>query len=319
MKKNDARHCDRSEAISLLKNGIASSLTLLAMTMFSLFLTFAPVFAQQVEEAESVPSGISNVDYQFLVQQKKHLDETRGLLVKDIDVFNSDCGKVSSSDSAKIEDCTRRQELILARVDTYNRDLVRYQESIQRAREKAPKIVGFEKGDKNSAPEPQPLALSGEEKAELKDTPGDIQTQLSVAQDKIFVKAKAQAAWNLAFFLIDQGKNDEALQYFKEARAGFDDGSFEASMLDRGIQEVKQIVPSPQIPVYKSRADALLDALQYGNRDWDKSYTYLQVAHKANPNDLAVRDALNYFEALYAGENGKSKGVSLGQIKPRKV
>lgn len=301
---------------------------IITVLMFALLISI-PAFAQQVEEAATIPSGIGNSDYQFLLEQKKHLDETRDTLVKDISTFNSDCEKVASSDTVKMEDCTKRQELIMARVDTYNRDLVRYQESIQRAQAKAPKIVGFEKGDKNSAPvstnlqfkapDSQPLELSKDEKAELKDTPGDIQAKLSAIQDKIFIKAKGQAAWNLGFYLVDQGKNNEALEYFKEARACFDDNSAEAVMLDNAIRDVKQLAPtSKQYPVYKNHTAILLDALQYGNRDWEASYRYLQVASNANPNDADVRKALDYFVPLYESEKGKDKGISLGQIKPRK-
>ncbi|GEM_PF-3414087 len=297
-----------------------------AIFLAAFFIT-APSFAQQVEEAASVPSGISNVDYQFLVEQKKHLDETHGLLVKDVDAFNSDCGKVSSSDSGKIEECTKRQELILARVDTYNRDLVRYQESIQRAQAKAPKIIGFEKGDKNSAPvpvgldfkEPAPQVLSDEEKAELKDTPGGIQAKLNSVQDKMFIRAKGQASWNLGFYLVDQGKNEEAVRYFIEARNCFDDGSKEAIMLDNAIRSSKEMKPSPkEYPVYKNSVEMFLDALQYGNRNWEASYQFLEAAKKANPNDEIVKRALNYFLPVYESEKDKDEGFSLGEIKPRK-
>jgi len=278
-----------------------------------LALSMGVLYAGDVEEAQTVPAGLSDADYQRLLADKQALDATRNTLVADISAFNSDCGKVANSDTAKMQSCTQQNDLINARIDSYKRDLIRFQESILRAQSRASVNLGFMK------PEPKPL--SKEERSELKDAPADIRVKLNRYHEEIRVHAKANSAWGLGLFLTEQGDYDQALRYFKEAREGIPEGTPERSILEQVIADPKQLSSRPieGHPIYQNRADALLSALEYGKGNWDASYTYLQVAHKANPDNLAVRDALNYFEALYASEKGKKEPVTLGQIKPIKV
>lgn len=123
------------------------------------------------------------------------------------------------------------------------------------------------------------------------------------------LKAKARAAWGLGMYLTDHGEYDQSIRYFKEAREYFsDDTSMEGSLLNQVLSDVRALSPGPpEFPIYQSRAHVILDALEYGNRDWDKSYDYLETAYRADPYNLTVRDAMNYFEALYGGAAREEK------------
>ena len=118
--------------------------------------------------------------------------------------------------------------------------------------------------------------------------------------DAVRVRAKGNAAWGLGLYLAEKGDYDGAVHYLNEARPAFP-GVVERDILDKAIANVRDLGGEiPGFPAYRSKADAILDALEYGKGDWDASLRYLEVAHDADPNNLDVRDALNYLQGLSA-------------------
>lgn len=118
--------------------------------------------------------------------------------------------------------------------------------------------------------------------------------------DAARVRAQGNAAWGLGLYLAEKGDYDGAVHYLKEAREPFRDG-LEREVLDEVIANVRNLGDEiPGFPVYRSKADALLDALEYGKGDWNESLRYLEVAHNADGSNLPVRDALNYLQGLSA-------------------
>jgi len=51
-----------------------------------------------------------------------------------------------------------------------------------------------------------------------------------------------------------------------------------------------------------SEADILLDALEYGQQDWQRSMQFLKLAHKAEPNNEQISEAIAHTQALMASQ-----------------
>jgi tetratricopeptide (TPR) repeat protein len=114
-------------------------------------------------------------------------------------------------------------------------------------------------------------------------------------------RAKANAAWRLGMYLSEKGDYAGAVNYLKEARKYYSKGC-EKNLLNELIKNVKRLSPTEdRFPAYRTKAHAILDALEYGKGNWHRSLKYLEVAHKVDKNNLPVRDALNYLQGLHAG------------------
>jgi len=114
-------------------------------------------------------------------------------------------------------------------------------------------------------------------------------------------RAKANAAWGLGLYLSEKGDYIGAVKYLKETQQVFSDG-YTNELLGKLIDNVDTLAPLEDIvPTFPTKADAILDALEYGKGDWQRSLKYLEVAHKSDPDNMAVRDAFNYLEGLHAG------------------
>jgi len=261
--------------------------------IFVLVFLFCPaIFAQEIEKADSVPSDISDTDYQDLVQRRQTLDERRETLTGKMDTFNAACGSVSSDNTAQVDQCTHDRQDLISKIDDYKRDLVEYEKEILKARSAATKKV--------------PLNNQEADKAAVEIVKQRLET--------VHKKAKAFAALNLGAYLMDyKGQKDLAISYLKEARQFLseerDPDLNEALIRIIYDKERQESLPSlhDMFPIYQSKVQAVLDALDYGNGNWDESVKYLEVAHGANPNDLNVRDALNYVQGFAAVKETKKQ------------
>ncbi len=114
------------------------------------------------------------------------------------------------------------------------------------------------------------------------------------------VRAKGEAAWNLGLYLSEKSDYKATVRYLKEARSLIQD-DLSTQLIGKLIANVRTLPAKPieEFPIYPSKAEAILDALEYGKGDWGASLRYLEVAHKANPSNLPVRDALNYLQGLH--------------------
>lgn len=90
---------------------------------------------EAVSEVATVPSGLSNAEYERLLNQKISLDTKRAQLLSEISKFNADCGKVSSKDKAKIESCRLRYQLIEGRKSRYNEEVSAFKTEILKAKQ----------------------------------------------------------------------------------------------------------------------------------------------------------------------------------------
>jgi len=120
-------------------------------------------------------------------------------------------------------------------------------------------------------------------------------------------KGRRNAAMALGNHLLNSGDLARAIVYFKEARKGFSPDSSSYSLLSDQIASPGDFTPIPELLLYQSKGEAILDALQYGDGNWDRSIRYLKTANKADPKNLFVRDALNYVQGMtvYAEQQKK--------------
>lgn len=114
-------------------------------------------------------------------------------------------------------------------------------------------------------------------------------------------RAKADAAWTLGMYLSNKGDYAGATKYLRETQQFYSDG-IDNRLLNELIDNMKNLESIEDIcPSYPTKANAILDALEYGKGNWQRSLKYLEAAHEADANNLHVRDALNYLEGLHAG------------------
>ncbi|MCH8807824.1 MAG: hypothetical protein IH986_17300, partial [Planctomycetes bacterium] len=111
-------------------------------------------------------------------------------------------------------------------------------------------------------------------------------------------RAKANAAWKLGLYLSEKSDYAGAVNYLKETQQFYSKG-YKNKLLNELIDNVKNLAPiEDRYPIYPTKAEAILDALEYGKGNWQRSLKYLEAAHKVDPNNLPVRDALNYLETV---------------------
>ena len=105
---------------------------------------------------------------------------------------------------------------------------------------------------------------------------------------------KAQSSIMLGALMTGQGDYDKALSYLREAQKLRPDdlGIKKAIGYTLYLRDKKSgMVASP-------KAGAILDALEYGKGDWQASTNYLKDWYRMDPENLPVRDALNFTEGM---------------------
>ncbi|MBN2568149.1 MAG: tetratricopeptide repeat protein [Deltaproteobacteria bacterium] len=150
----------------------------------------------------------------------------------------------------------------------------------------------FSKGSKSSAP--VDLTFMDPDKPMVVD-PRVVKGEMTPVEarkdweDEIKVKARV----TLAAALVGQGDYDGAMSYLRKAEKDRPDdlGIKKAITYTMYLRDRKSMPPSP-------KAEALLDALEYGKGDWQRSVEYLKDAYKKDPNDLPARDALQFAEGM---------------------
>jgi tetratricopeptide (TPR) repeat protein len=252
---------------------------------FALVLFIPIVFAQ---ETASLPSDVGTADYDKFMHWKKDLDAAREKVTEAQVDLRDDCSDVLSNDTVKIGQCKQERKDVVTKMNDYKRDLAAYEQALKDAQSKSKATVSTSKDLHNAA--------------------SFMKERLAVTRSR----AKAFAAWKLGAYLLDNHQTDLALQYLKEARRFYaDPDSHEYDALNRLIYDPRAQEPmsflNELFPADSFKAEAMLDALDYGNGNWDESIKYLEVAHQANPNDLAVRDALNYMQGIVAGRQDKGR------------
>jgi len=123
--------------------------------------------------------------------------------------------------------------------------------------------------------------------------------------------ASAYAGWSLGMALMDADMDATAVQVLSTsaqtlAREENIEDSKTIFRLAHKIQEShgesKDWLPSPGIYDTASEADILLDSLEYGNHDWNRSLMFLKLAHKASPGNERIKEAIAHAQALMASE-----------------
>lgn len=127
-------------------------------------------------------------------------------------------------------------------------------------------------------------------------------------------QAAAERSWNLAVATGLTGQTDLAVSLIDEALPYFAENSPELARVlrrQRGELEAGTFSPGVEDAVEKAgllafkptRADAILDALEYGKGNWDRSIRYLELSLAVSlPEEQAkLREALAYVQGLSAG------------------
>jgi hypothetical protein len=123
--------------------------------------------------------------------------------------------------------------------------------------------------------------------------------------------AGAYAGWSLGMLLMDADMDATAIQILnKSAQALAREGNIEDSTVVYNLLnsipendgENQSWLLSPGIYDYASEADILLDALEYGAGDWNESLLFLNLAHKASPDNKRINEAIAHTQALTASQ-----------------
>lgn len=149
-------------------------------------------------------------------------------------------------------------------------------------------------------------------RAELINKQSYIRSQIGVLELKILDVYKEEERAREAFSkLSEKEQKVEALTMLAAAATNIGDFNSALKNLnialkempqDKGIQKainfVQYIKDMAESKVFNPRYPVLIDALSYGKGDWNKTISYLGRAAKDNPDDLALRDAINVIEGI---------------------
>ncbi len=152
----------------------------------------------------------------------------------------------------------------------------------------------------------QALTYSGQLKAEqvLRDAASS--TATSIAERRR--RAAGRIAWKLGLHLIDKGDTAAAEPALRRAQQALSDGgnAEDIKVIEQMLQWIE--VGRPFLNVDRrgqfkdrSKADLILDSLEYGEGNIDNSLRFLEEIRRTEPANLAARDALNYVQGLSAG------------------
>jgi predicted nucleic acid-binding Zn-ribbon protein len=90
--------------------------------------------AQMIEQAESVPAGITGDELKDLEKQKSDLDNEFQEVTSSIQEYNTFCLGIQNSMNAM--SCQGRHSALTGRMSTYQASLLRYRSAINKATEK---------------------------------------------------------------------------------------------------------------------------------------------------------------------------------------
>lgn len=123
--------------------------------------------------------------------------------------------------------------------------------------------------------------------------------------------AGAYAGWSLGMLLMDADMDATAIQILNKsaqilAKEGKTGDSTTVFRLINKIPEIgekdERWLPSPGIYDTASEADILLDSMEYGSGDWKRSLLFLELAHKASPDNERINEAIAHTQALIASQ-----------------
>ena len=118
--------------------------------------------------------------------------------------------------------------------------------------------------------------------------------------------ASGIAAWQLGMHLIDMDDRAAAVPVLREALVALSDIAHadEVREVLALLAYLQSGLPFDRNPLGvfegKSKADLILDSLEFGRGDIDRSLHFLEEIRRTEPQNLAARDALNYVEGLSA-------------------
>jgi len=123
--------------------------------------------------------------------------------------------------------------------------------------------------------------------------------------------ASAYAGWSLGMLLMDADMGAKASKVLSAsastlAREGNIEDSKTVFRLVNAIPEGRGAhggrLHDSGVYDVTSEADILLDALEYGNKDWNRSLQFLNIAHNAAPNNERIKEAKAHIQALMASQ-----------------
>ncbi|MEP4886644.1 MAG: hypothetical protein ABJ215_09750, partial [Alphaproteobacteria bacterium] len=133
-------------------------------------------------------------------------------------------------------------------------------------------------------------------------------------RDAIYVslrdQAEAEQTWRLGWALAVSGAQPErALRLMEQAAEFFyeDDPDGVGAVVTSQLEQITrgEVMRNPSaarlLAQAPSRTHAVLDALEFGKGDWDRSLEYIRERRRILPDNEHLRDAEIYLEGLSAG------------------
>ncbi len=125
----------------------------LILTLLLFIGSLLPVWGvESIQEAAGIPTGLSDTDFQRLQQQKQSLDKDRELLLSEIEKLNADCSRVSAKDTAAVDSCRERQQILKEGMSSYHQEVGLYQSAIEQAQAAANEFIDSDRVDLRDAP-----------------------------------------------------------------------------------------------------------------------------------------------------------------------
>jgi hypothetical protein len=135
-------------------------------------------------------------------------------------------------------------------------------------------------------------------------------------------RAKASAAFSMAMHLSGNGRFKQAIDFLHQALEAdpqcqncieelarhmkLVNDHLQRERVLKAIYDHKANLFSRLEPSWHNQADYLLDALEYGVGDWHASLSYLETGVEAEPDNLPLRNALEYLKGLHGGIQASS-------------
>jgi hypothetical protein len=308
--------------------------------LFIFLLSWAGVFAaEEIEEAAVVPQGISQAEYDKLLNQKNSLDRLRSGILSEIEGLNANCSRVSEKDKAKIQSCQSKHDQIIQEMSGYEEKLKNYSAAIKQAQAQvtaSPNLSFMEPGGQKGlemrdvpsptaavAPEFDPLSVNtpGEiilialQKGKLKDKwgPSDLDISINYLDNYLFTKNPYNVSVKQAVSFLEGMRVRAAIEEPKKKdlfAAGPDDARALMEVIagrNMTLQWPGEKNPDPPgfenpLPWRNQRKQAIEEALAAGKNDYAKSINYLEEKLKKDKDEVDdnSRNALQYLEGYYS-------------------
>ena len=236
-----------------------------------MFLLFT-VGGYAQDKPVDVPNGLPAAFSGNLNTWKYDLQKKLERLTAKIATHNQKCTRVRQGSAEDIE-CLQNLTVLQREVSAYSNEVREFNRAVMQA------ISWY-----------RPAAARGED---LKDAPA---AKLSEKSQR---EVKAEAAFALATLSVRNADYDQALRYLQDART--------AKPNDKKIQDAYNYVLSlknSQMQMKPSlKAEYLLEALDFGKGDWEKSIEYLitlEFDRMGNVNFQAAEEARRNLNEAYA-------------------